>query len=115
MSQRSKKIAGFILLLIFTTYYVNITFFQHSHIINGVTIVHSHIHSQDHAKTGTHSDSEVTLISALSSFQSLQASLWIIGLGTFFSLLAIILPTLENRVVRDIHTCISLRGPPSLS
>jgi len=113
MSQRSKQVITRILFLIFAFYYANICFFSHSHIINGATIVHSHIHNKAHAQTSTHSDSELTLISLLSTFQSLQAILCFIGFGLFLSLLCIF-PFFEERIISKPNTSISLRAPPAL-
>lgn len=56
--------AASLMLLLFVGYYVDINFFVHSHIINGVTIVHSHVHNKHHHDTdeGGHSRAEITLI-----------------------------------------------------
>jgi len=62
------------LLLVFVAYYANVTCFTHSHTINGTTIVHSHFHHAGHAGTDHHSPSEVTLIAALSLFQTTAAA-----------------------------------------
>ena len=112
MSQKSKQIIARIMLVIFALYYANICFFYHSHIINGVAIVHSHIHTDAHAQTGTHSASELTLISTLSNFQSLQATLCFIGLGILFTLQAITFFSRERRIISQHVACISLRAPP---
>ncbi|MFI3248425.1 MAG: hypothetical protein R3Y39_04775 [Rikenellaceae bacterium] len=60
------------LLLLFVTYFANISLFLHYHVVDGVTIVHSHIHDSDHTQdpfdTSTHSKRELTLINALSIF-----------------------------------------------
>ncbi|MDR1557619.1 MAG: hypothetical protein LBS88_11435 [Tannerellaceae bacterium] len=112
MSQRSKQIVALILITVFAFYYVNICFFYHSHIINGTTIVHSHIYNK--ANTGTHSSSELTLISSLSVFHSLQASVCFVGLGIFLLLQTFILSFSEKRIILNPIACISLRAPPSL-
>lgn len=59
------------LLMLFVTYYVNATMFWHSHIINGVTIVHSHIHGASHTSSsdGGHSANEITLIAVCEALQ----------------------------------------------
>jgi hypothetical protein len=93
---------------------VNICCFYHSHIINGVTIVHSHIHNKAHAQTDAHSSSELTLISVLSAFQSLEGALGFAGLGIFLLLQTFILPFFEKRIISKPVTHISLRAPPSL-
>jgi hypothetical protein len=99
-------------MVIFALYYANICFFYHSHIINGVTIVHSHMHHKAHAQTGTHSSSELTLISALSAFQTLQANLGFAALGIFLLLQAAIRPFFEKRIISRTVIYASLRAPP---
>lgn len=37
-----KKITGYFLLILFLGYFGSVTFFPHTHIVDGVTIVHSH-------------------------------------------------------------------------
>jgi len=91
---------------------VNITFFQHSHIINGVTIVHSHVHNNAHTQKGTHSNSELTLISMLSAFDSPQPVMFLVGLGVFFLLKAIIPVATAEKVISVSPVSYSLRAPP---
>lgn len=57
------------MLLLFVGYYVDVNFFVHAHIINGVTIVHSHVHNQHHhdSEEGGHTISEITLIASLTN------------------------------------------------
>jgi ABC-type multidrug transport system fused ATPase/permease subunit len=107
-----KRLIAYILVTIFALYYANICFFYHSHIINGITIVHSHIHSNAHAQTGTHSSSELALISILSTFHSLQAGLCFAGVGVFLFLQAIIRSFIEDGTVQQIAVRISARAPP---
>lgn len=38
---------GMLLLSVFLSFFVNNTFFTHYHLINGVTVVHSHFHKQE--------------------------------------------------------------------
>ena len=112
MLRKFKRTAGFFLLLIFTTYYVNITFFHHSHIINGVTIVHSHFHNKAHTQTGTHSSSELTLISILSAFSSLLPVLCLVSLG-LYSLLKKVNQVVADKIFFSTPPiCYSLRAPP---
>lgn len=113
MSQKSKQTMARILVLVFAFYYANICFFYHSHIIHGTTIVHSHFHNKVHTQSGTHGDSELTLIAGLSVFQSQQVASFIVSVGLFFILLAIILPSLEKRTSRNLITSIPLRAPPA--
>lgn len=114
MSQRNKQIVVWILFSIFTFYYVNVCFFTHSHIINGTTIVHSHIHNKAHAHSGTHTDSEITLISSLSAFHTLEADVCGVIFSLFLLLQVFLLPFLEERIISNLTTSISLRAPPAL-
>ncbi|MDR1683709.1 MAG: hypothetical protein LBS25_10060 [Candidatus Symbiothrix sp.] len=112
MSPKSKQTIALILIAFFAFYYANICSFYHSHIINGVTIVHSHLHNKAHTQTGTHDDSELTLISALSVFHSLQVALSVAGMEIFLSLQIFIQPFFEEKITSNPVACISLRGPP---
>jgi len=54
-----------LLLFLFLGYYSSITFFTHSHIINGVTIVHSHPFNSDKkgdTSTSPHKGKELVVI-----------------------------------------------------
>ncbi|MDR2810087.1 MAG: hypothetical protein LBB84_05955 [Tannerellaceae bacterium] len=113
MSQRSKRIAALILITVFAFYYANIRFFYHSHIINGATIVHSHIYSKATAQTHTHSPTELKLISSLSVFLSLQVGICFVHPSIYLLLLVFILPSFSKRILSDSMPCISLRAPPS--
>jgi hypothetical protein len=112
MFRKNKQVIAYILIVIFASYYANICFFYHSHVINGATIVHSHFYNKTHTQTGTHGEKEITLIPALSVFQSLQAAVYFIGLGIFFLFQAFILPFYEKRILSAPVACISLRAPP---
>jgi hypothetical protein len=54
----------------------------------------------------------LTLISTLSSFQSLQVNLCFVGLGIFLLLQAIIRPFFKGIIIYKYVTCASLRAPP---
>ena len=114
MPRKNKQIITWILFAVFTFYYVNVCFFTHTHIVNGTTIVHSHIHNKAHTQTGTHNDSELTLIASLSAFHTLAAIVGGVSLGIFLLSQVFILPFCEERIISYAATCISLRAPPSL-
>ncbi len=60
-----------LLLTLFLGYYSSITFFTHSHIINGVTIVHSHPFNSNKSgdtSTSPHNSKELVIIQLLSEF-----------------------------------------------
>lgn len=114
VTQRKKQILASVLLFLFALYYANITFFYHSHNINGFTISHSHFHGSNHAKTGTHTASDLALIDSLSAFQSLQATVCYAGIGLFLFCLAVLRIGSEQKRV-SVAPCHSyLRAPPSL-
>lgn len=116
------------LLMLFVWYYGCITFFNHTHIINGVAIVHSYPHislsgNSDSANTNpantgsgeshTHSTNEIVLIRMLSTFVitliciyfGLEILLRVIKNSDYFS---------EESPYRGplISLCTPLRGPP---
>ncbi len=102
------------MLLLFVAYYGDAALFYHTHIINGVTIVHSHMHNSHHhdSSDGSHSDSQITLISTLNS--QLQATEAHIsgGLETFFRLICIIGQERDAKIVKVNLQYQSDRAPP---
>lgn len=109
-----KKIISIFLLIVFVGYYGNVTLFSHTHIINGVTIVHSHIHKNSHndTKSGGHTQHDITLIAQISHFEYIDFSCNCV-------LKPIQLPLYENKSVETSHRTlsthfqnISLRAPP---
>ena len=73
--RRIRTYSAFVLLLLFSCYYLGISVFQHTHIAHGTSIVHSHLGGgSDH----DHSDSQYAVIDILSNLQSEEAA------GVFF-------------------------------
>ncbi|HOG18929.1 MAG TPA: hypothetical protein PKW37_00610 [Salinivirgaceae bacterium] len=69
--QKKYKYVKHLLLILFLAYYSSITFFPHSHIVDGVTIVHSHPYnpfSEESPTKHNHQKSEYVLIQLLSYF-----------------------------------------------
>ena len=66
-----KKIAALFFVVLFMSYYANVTLFSHIHHMRGVTIIHSHIHAESHHNTqsGDHTECNFTLIAQLSQFE----------------------------------------------
>jgi len=106
-----KRIAGFLLVL-FVGYVGSVTFFYHTHDINGAHITHSHPYS-DIPDTGkhTHTSSEFTAIAALSVLLMLTA----------FSYSFVKIFTAKEQRVSGVTNCVALgrispviffRGPP---
>lgn len=107
--------AASLMLLLFVGYYANVTLFCHTHIVNGVTLVHSHFHSENHHSTddGGHTWFEVTLIA------NLTESFVVIGAGVL-ALIAIlrraetILHPVQTAFVSQLsYHYFSLRAPPT--
>ncbi|MDR0843948.1 MAG: hypothetical protein LBN71_01915 [Tannerella sp.] len=104
-----------VLLMIFMSYYVNISFFYHYHIINGVTIVHSHIYAGQHSETGTHTANELTLISGLSTLLVSEPVLFSIALLILCLLAVFLQEKLSVKAETSGLDYISLRAPPVFS
>ncbi len=64
-----QRLAASVMLLIIALYYINVSLFPHVHIVDGVTIVHSHFCSESHSNSGDgHTESELTLINIISQY-----------------------------------------------
>jgi len=111
------KSLGFLLLMLFLGYYGSITLFPHSHIVNGVTIVHSHPYNTDNGSSSSglpHTGKELIIIQLLSD-------LIITALVVVFVLLIVRLLLLDftvrlttNGYAEPGGYCnYSLRAPPS--
>ena len=48
---KRNRIAGISLLILFALYWCGITLFTHSHVVNGVVVVHSHPYNTEHTHT----------------------------------------------------------------
>jgi len=69
--QFTKKIAKYLLLIIFVGYWGIITLFPHSHIVNNFTVIHSHPYKTDQNGkpiSHKHTSEQFLLIDLLSSF-----------------------------------------------
>lgn len=77
--------AGFFLLLLVACY-ANATLFGHSHVVQGVTVVHSHFHFESHHATasGGHTRAELVLIAALNQVQYIGLGAFLCGLTVVF-------------------------------
>lgn len=112
-----KNVLKIILPLIFIHYFITISFFTHTHVINGVTIVHSHPYQSD--KDGKpmheHSGTEIQLIQVLSVFYASA----IIAVAIFLALTSaicrkILIPVKIALKNEDHHLYLFLRPPPAL-
>ena len=79
----ASKFLQLILLVLFIGYYGSITLFPHSHIVNGVTIVHSHPYKTDKSSVPSklpHTGKEIMLIQTLSGFITAAFVIWFLAL-----------------------------------
>ena len=115
--QRRGKLFGLLLLILFLGYYGGITLFPHSHIVNGITIIHSHPFKSgkdDPASSFPHSDKELVVIQLLSVFIStaLAFSFILSVLRSFLKHLILIFTT-EGYAEPGGNRNNSLRAPPT--
>lgn len=115
MKEKCVKFFRYFFPIFFLIYLGNITLFTHSHIIDGVTIVHSHPFKKDNAghPAHQHTPAQFQLIHQLSSFGSEEISTTYISPAVFLTVLAALVIRFTNPDVRDIFKrIISLRAPP---
>ncbi len=93
----------------FMAYFCSITLFSHVHIINGVTIVHSHPFKQGH----THSQEQAINLFSLSHFLSVETDECLVEKPTPVCLYAFDCLHDTSAVSSCQFECPSLRGPPS--
>lgn len=118
VGDKLKQVIKIILPIIFIGYACSITFFTHTHIINGVTIVHSHPYAtDDNGNTShQHTGAEIQLIHSLSSF-------YIAGSIVLFFILKLYSTQKIIRFARkylqipriNVKEIFRLRAPPALS
>lgn len=110
-----KQWVASLMLLLFVGYYIDVNFFCHSHIVGGVTIVHSHLHNEHHHDTGDggHTTAELTLIANMAG-QFLTTGETAISQIKFFDYLIQTIGAEQAPLVISIHlSCPSLRAPPA--
>ena len=98
-----------LLLALFSCYYAGISLFFHTHIVNGSTVVHSHLGG---ASSHNHSDSQYAVIDILSNFQSEGAEDCIGCQVPFFLLSEISVAYEAPSLSGGVLDAYSLRGPP---
>lgn len=97
--------------VLFVTYMASITFFAHAHVINGVTIVHSHPFKK--AASHHHSTLELQLVHLLSNF-SADGSVSFTSLLFFIPfLLGVLSGAPQYKYFHaPYHGVVALRAPP---
>ena len=115
INYRIRQIIATALFVLFAVYYADITFFGHTHIINGVTIVHSHFHSSDHEKTpsGGHTATEITFYAVSSLFQTFEDFFTPVTITLFPVLCSVFSISIQNNYLTGFHHFSFLRAPPA--
>ncbi len=112
MKEILKRIIRIFLPLLFITYLGGITLFTHSHVINGVVIVHSHPFKGKHQ----HNEAQLETIFFLSVFLSLVIpEFFFTALMFWIVLYALRIPLIEHIKCIQSRCGIYLRGPPPAS
>ena len=106
------NIMKWLLPVLFISYMAGITLFTHSHVVNGVTIVHSHPFKK--GAEHSHTTVEFQLIHFLNHFQTIDAGI----LPVFTSFVALLLCTLlwcpqQTGRLTPCAGVVSLRAPPA--
>ncbi len=118
LAVRYRKYLSTLLLVLFSLYYVNITFFPHSHIVGNLVITHSHFYRGGVTTAShpghTHSDSALITIQQLSLFLTVAAAVVFfqfalkVSRNHYYAVLA----TLRGNHSQE--PIIQLRAPPAI-
>lgn len=103
------------MLLLFVGYFVDVNFFCHSHIVNGVTIIHSHIHNRHHHDTdeGGHTATQLTLIANMATQFLTTGEMPQTELAIFDKLILTLGCEQDAPTASLCLVCPSLRAPPA--
>lgn len=107
-------------LALFLSYFTDITFFTHSHIIHGVTIVHSHFSctdntsSKEHPAEHSHSQNALTLISQVTAWAAVVPSIPEFT-ATYLTKIVTFSEEISFSAEQTLPTHFYLRGPPAKS
>lgn len=120
MDLRKPKTSAFIkhfMAILFIAYACSVSFFYHVHIVDGVTIVHSHPYSSDaDGNPGhEHTTSQLQLISVLSSFVVFSSIFIAIFIGLTAPYFKRFYFETKNFSYQNLHLYLSrLRPPPAV-
>jgi hypothetical protein len=105
INQIYRKLLGYFLLIFFCGYLGSITFFPHTHIIDGITVVHSHPYksnpesnqvNHDHSKNG------FLLIQFVTNFIA-TASIIFFGIAIIRNVLKVLLPDQDENLIPNLN------------
>jgi hypothetical protein len=115
LKKLSTEISKYFFLVLFIGFFGSITIFSHTHVVNGVTIVHSHPFKSDNKGNPlhSHSDKGYITIQLLSSF-IFSSTLIYYTFGELAGVINKLSIRLKEQQVNDLyHYCYSLRAPPA--
>ena len=99
---------------LFLLYFINTTMFLHIHVINGETIVHSHVFSKNHKKlpSGGHTTSSLLLIAHLDNINCLDSGITEVDLSPLTKKIEVSFIPYIAETVSDPIGLTSGRAPP---
>ena len=107
--RRLRSYSALLMLVLFSCYYCGISMFQHAHISNGTSIVHSHMGG---GSEHDHTQEQIAVIDILSSFQSECAPMPFSMESPYILLETSCTIYMETPHLRGVHSVHTLRGPP---
>lgn len=115
LKKLSINISKYLSLVLFLGFFGSITFFNHAHIVNGITIVHSHPFKSDKNGIPTHNHTtNGYLIIHLMMNYTATASFALIAINSILNLLGKILIKYYNSNLSQSYLVFNpLRGPPA--
>lgn len=108
--EKIKHISRLSFLLLFVSYLGGLTLFTHTHVVNGVIIVHSHPGKAGHIHTTGQIETVFFLSHFLTSGEVVSSCPLSLYLSLCFSLL---IPSLPRQIHDGNSKIIRLRAPPS--
>ena len=108
--RRIRTYSAFVLLLLFSCYYCGISMLQHTHIVQGSSIVHSHLGGNSQHD---HSQSQYAVIDILSEFQTEQAETVHFDATPFYRFYETSCEYIAPAYLSKVQSAHVLRGPPA--
>ncbi|MBP1616907.1 MAG: hypothetical protein H6Q14_734 [Bacteroidetes bacterium] len=116
LHEKIKSVLKIALPVLFIFYAASVSLFVHTHVVNGVTIVHSHPYSKnsDGNPAHQHSGTQIELIHQLSTFFASDQVISSVTIVSFSLLLEVIQPFVFCSISKGITGGLSrLRPPPA--
>ena len=104
-----RSYSALLMLVLFSCYYCGISMFQHTHISNGSSVVHSHLGG---GTQHDHTQEQIAVIDILSTFQSECAPAPFSMDAPSFFIEASCTAYIKTPHLNGVHSVLSLRGPP---